>query len=261
MGYKEFYDFANSKLCLIEGDIVEEGFGLSEESRNMIINEAEIFLNNAANTKLVDKLKNTLKNNYYSTVQAMILAKKCKKLLAFTHVSSLSVNFDKLEGIIEEEILEYNKYIEDDWNTYVKIMSLTDAEAEKQMPKYLKVQGGTYPVSYSFSKCMAEKHVHKNKGNFNCAIIRPSVILGALKEPTPGWTDSMMGGASVGMGVANGLADNVPAYRENNFNIIPVDIVCNSILILTAYHGNRKAQSDCAVYHCDCSHGNPITFA
>lgn len=46
------------------------------------------------------------------------------------------------------------------------------------------------------------------------------------------------------------------------FPIVPVDIVTNSLLIITAYHGGKDAPklTDPAVYHCDSRHPNPLYF-
>lgn len=200
MGPKEFLDHARRKLKVVEGDITQESFGLSAESLDLITEEAEIFINNAANTHLVDKLKKSLMNNYFSTVQSMAIAKKCKNLKVFLHLSSISVVFDIKKGVIDEKIRTINPMIEDEWNTFERIMAMPDKEVDKLESELIK----PFYITYSFAKTMAEKHIQKNMGDMSCVISRPSLILGAYQEPMRGWTDTVMGTGSVLVEITKG---------------------------------------------------------
>ena len=47
--------------------------------------------------------------------------------------------------------------------------------------------------------------------------------------------------------------------ETNPFDVIPVDIVSNGILVVTAYHGGDKNSEKFQVYNCSTSSQNPLT--
>lgn len=97
----------------------------------------------------------------------------------------------------------------------------------------------------------------KNKGDLSVVILRPSIIASTLKDPFPGWTDSLSaaGGLTVMTGI--GLINFVNSEGINHFDIIPVDIVTNSILVVTANGAMQPEQLE--VYNCGTSRINPLT--
>ena len=40
---------------------------------------------------------------------------------------------------------------------------------------------------------MAERIIEKERGDLPLAIFRPSIVIGSVAEPFPGWTDSING--------------------------------------------------------------------
>ena len=48
--------------------------------------------------------------------------------------------------------------------------------------------------------------------------------------------------------------------KPNPFDIIPVDIVSNQILVTTAFHGNEKENTALKIYHSTTSSQNAITM-
>ena len=56
-----------------------------------------------------------------------------------------------------------------------------------------------------------------------------------------------------------GLINEFYFPKPNHFDIIPVDIVSNSIVLATAFHG-CEPNKDLSVYHTSSSSQNPITI-
>jgi len=82
---------------------------------------------------------------------------------------------------------------------------------------------------------MAERTLKKRRNpNLPCLLLRPSIIGGALKEPYPGWTDtiSAAGGLSLTGGI--GIVNWIHGDSNNIADLIPVDIVSNMIIAATA---------------------------
>lgn len=117
---------------------------------------------------------------------------------------------------------------------------------------------GTFPNTYTFTKNLAEKNLIKKMGNQKCLIFRPAIIASADKQPFYGWTDSMSaaGGLTIMGGI--GAIQYVNGSGKNPLDLIPVDIVCDSILVTTAHSALTNNQLN--IYNCSTSVQNPVSI-
>ena len=60
---------------------------------------------------------------------------------------------------------------------------------------------GKCPNTYTYTKALAEELLERECGTVPLAIVRPSIVTAALKEPIPGWVDNLNG--------ATGMLQNV----------------------------------------------------
>jgi len=60
-----------------------------------------------------------------------------------------------------------------------------------------------YPNTYTYTKNLAENLIHQQLGSLPIAIVRPTIIVPALKDPIPGWVDSLIGPS--GLALSGGL--------------------------------------------------------
>jgi fatty acyl-CoA reductase len=105
---------------------------------------------------------------------------------------------------------------------------------------------------------MAERYLQDKKPeDMSICILRPSIIAAAEKEPMPGWTDTLSAAGGLSVAGVSGLLKYVNSKSENISDIIPVDYVCNSVIVSTAM---SAASSSLTVVHCNSSHVNPITW-
>lgn len=108
MGEDEFMKMAFEKIQPIEGDLILEGLGLSASNKEMLLNNVQIIINSAASVSFDDPLLESLNINYFGNLRMLELAKSCKHILAFCHVSTAYVNSNQpYDSFIDEEI--YNK--------------------------------------------------------------------------------------------------------------------------------------------------------
>lgn len=94
---------------------------------------------------------------------------------------------------------------------------------------------GPWPNTYTFTKSMAERTLRKKRNpNLPVLVLRPSIIGGAIREPYPGWTDtiSAAGGLSLTGGI--GIVNWIHGSGDNIADLIPVDVVSNMIIVGTA---------------------------
>ena len=99
---------------------------------------------------------------------------------------------------------------------------------------------GNFPNTYTFTKNLAEKYIKKHQGDIKFVIHRPSIIASALEQPFKGWTDSISAAGGLTALGAMGVLKYLHIPKPNPFDIIPVDIVSNGILIATAFHGDES---------------------
>lgn len=82
---------------------------------------------------------------------------------------------------------------------------------------------------------MAERTVKKIRpAHLPCVILRPSIIAAAIREPLPGWTDTLSAAGGLSLAGGSGVLRYVYGKEDNIADIIPVDYVSNAILVSTA---------------------------
>ena len=85
-------DTLRQKVVPVAGDLIIDKLGLSESDRAMVTAETDVVINCAASVNFDDPLLDALEINYFGCLRMLELAKECKNILAFTHVSTAYVN-------------------------------------------------------------------------------------------------------------------------------------------------------------------------
>lgn len=171
----------------------------------------------------------------------------------FTHVSTAYVNCNRT-GLVKEKI--YFESNEDPERIVNQIMSMPKEVATKEESNII----GLFPNTYTFTKNLSEKSLIRNQGNVRIVICRPSIIASTFKDPFPGWTDSLS--AAGGLTIIGGFGVKHLAFLPNDpglFDMVPVDLVTNSILITTC-HGSNLKPKEHIVFHCNSSYRRPINI-
>lgn len=236
------------KLIPVAGDVGEENLGLSSADRLTLVEEVQIVFHSAATLDFDADLKSTTNCNLLGTRRVVELCQEIRDLKAMVHVSSAYVNSYLLEA---EELVYPPPY---DVNELLRLVkTLDDATLKAETANILK----DHPNSYTFTKHLAEHEV-KN-GRLPAAIVRPSMILAAWKEPVPGWTISKNGPQGFLVGAGKGVVRRLPIAKDLIYDYIPVDIVVNN-LIVAAYAVHRDGGKELKVYHCTSSTYNPFRW-
>mmetsp|Transcript_81816 Transcript_81816/g.162388 ORF Transcript_81816/g.162388 Transcript_81816/m.162388 type:complete len:571 (-) Transcript_81816:172-1884(-) len=100
---------------------------------------------------------------------------------------------------------------------------------------------------YTFSKALGERLVAEVLEGTSFAIVRPSGIVSAVREPYPGWIDAYLLVEPLIEGVGRGQITSFPGDRGCVIDCVPVDYVCN--VILAAAVALPESGSP-RVYHC-----------
>ena len=141
----------------------------------MITENCEVIINSAASVNFDDPILEAIQINYMGCQRMLALAKECKKLLVFTHVSTAYVNCNR-DGRIEEKIYEDTL---DSESLIKSIQALSPAQAAEREKQIL----GGYPNTYTYTKSMAERTLAKNKGDLPVVLYRPSIIACSMEQP------------------------------------------------------------------------------
>jgi thioester reductase-like protein len=91
------------KLIPISGDLTQERVIFDSEFELEIIQNVEIIFHCAASVAFKERFDRILQQNTLGTMRVLSLAKRCKKIASFVHVSTAYVNSDKPSGYFVEK--------------------------------------------------------------------------------------------------------------------------------------------------------------
>ena len=104
------------------------------------------------------------------------LAKECKRLKVFLHVSTAYVHYHLPNmASSKEEILVWNNF-----EDVVKRMESIDPTRESIEAKQI-LDEFNFPNTYTLTKNLAEQYLFKNRGNMRCVVLRPSIVISNYK--------------------------------------------------------------------------------
>ena len=107
---------------------------------------------------------------------------------------------------------------------------------------------------YTFTKAMGEQLLVKNRGQVPLAIVRPSVTEGALQDPHPGWIHGLKVTDPLIVAYGRGIVPDFPAAMGAPMDLVPVDIVVNTVLAAAT----QATTSTVEVFHAATSGENPL---
>jgi len=216
--------FVRERVIAMEGDIMKEGFGLSEDDRKTLEQETTMIIHSAATTKFTENLKLAVDINVLAIRRIIDLAKNCPKLISLVHISTCYVAADKPnEPLIYEQLYPMNV---SPYEIINKVANMTLKEAEDITNETIR----PFPNTYSFTKALGEHILHAERGNLPVCIVRPSIVTASLHQPLPGWIDVLLGPAGLFVATGVGALRVMKGSTENIADFVPVDIVCNAIL-------------------------------
>lgn len=228
MGDTKFNEFIMEKIIPLSGDLIHEGLGLVPEDRDLITENVQVIINNASSTG-TEPLKESLKLNYFGHMRMMELAKQCRKIEAFCHMSTAFVNSNMAyDTIIDEQIYDSNQSVE---RIISQILKMNPIQVKENMSNILN----GYPNSFTFCQALAEKSMKNKRGTLPMCIIRPTLIGGSLKEPYPGWYDTLNLLAAPIVYTGMGLHKFMIGKGKQTIDVTCVDMLVNHILIATAH--------------------------
>lgn len=238
----------------IDGDITVKDLGISENDRQRLIEEVDVVFHSAASIQFTGVLEKFIKQNIQGTDSLMRLCQNMKHVQSIVYVSTAYGNCHLNE--IKEKI--YPVVNDQDVEVYLKqlIEKYSDhdlCEGHSALQKR--------PNPYTLSKAIAEWLIkEKYQSTLPIIVCRPSIVLGSHKEPFPGWCDAISGVSGSFLLLGLGIGQKFIVDKTKNPDLIPVDLVVNSLIVCGAYRASSHYSPERNVVHINTSTLNPISW-
>lgn len=264
--------FFTEKIECITGEVTEPSFGLPATRFIELASRIDVVINTAASVNFREPLDQALSINALSLHYLTAMARVANAPLI--QVSTCYVNGynrgEMREQIVPPAGAAIPRHRDGYYDVEALISKLTQkieqiksavrdpALRERRLTELGIRESNRYGWNdtYTFTKWMGEQLAARGMIGRPLTIVRPSIIESTLQEPTPGWIEGVKVADAVILAYARGKTSFFPAKPDEIIDIIPADLVANSILLaaaeaLTQPDGHR-------IYQCCSGSGNPI---
>ena len=230
---------------------------MSDQDREIMKHEVNVIFHSAATVKFDEELSSAAKMNLRGTMELMDLAKEMRNLISFVHVSTCYTHCHRQGEVFQEKVNRPEKF---------SVQDVLDMCGEVKSEEETKNIIGDRPNTYTFTKAMTEQMIKEDRGDLPISIVRPSIVVGAVSDPLPGWVDNINGPTSVGVFISQGILKCIYNKPDMLADIIPVDVVINlmcAVAFKTAGQYDKKVgkrPSQIPVYNCNSGSDNPMTW-
>ncbi|XP_017886873.1 putative fatty acyl-CoA reductase CG5065 [Ceratina calcarata] len=229
-----------NKVCPVKGDVTLPNLGLSPEDRHVLEQRVNIVFHSAATVKFDEPLKVAVNLNAKGTERLLELCGNMKNLVSIVHISTAYSNANR--DYVEESI----------YTTKVKpstVIDMCESLDEATLNSIEKKILENHPNTYTFTKNLAEQIVLSKANNMPIALVRPSIICAAVKEPFPGWVDNITGITGTMMEIGRGVVRTVHCNTGLKLNVVPIDYVVDTI-ICASWHITMQQTDSIKIYNC-----------
>jgi len=240
------------RVMAVQGDINLSRLGLDDQDYGLLVSTVNIIFHSAATVRFDEDLSKAIPMNVIAVESVIKLARDVKNLEALVHVSTAYANCDKPN--IEEKIYP------DPGNPYGIIqMSQTMNPKELDSQEFTKKLIGARPNAYTFTKALAENLLETEGAGLPIAIVRPSIVSAAWREPIPGWVDNLNGPTGLIAGALKGVIRSILCRRDMVADMVPVDIPIN-LMCAVAWRTATQKEEKMRIYNCTSGTLNPLRW-
>lgn len=266
-------DVVCNKLVCVTGEVTEPLFGLKASEFAQLAGSVDIVVNAAASVNFREELDQALNINALSLLNLTALVHKAGNI-PLIQVSTCYVNGYNKGDMYEQVVAPTSRLIPRHPAGYYEVDALIadlqrKIDAVKRsctnkadLPEALTELGIAeanrygWNDTYTFTKWIGEQIASRELLDGTLTIVRPSIIESTLREPSPGWIEGVKVGDALILAYARGKTSFFPAKTDEIIDIIPADLVANSIILSMAEaladRGERR------IYQCCTGSSNPI---
>lgn len=272
-GEDAFRSMCQDKLRFVDGELTAERFGLEESEFAALADDLDLIINSAASVNFREPLHDALSTNALSLYTIIELARR--RGTPVVHVSTCYVN-GYHKGLIAESVAgPACLAIPKNSAGYYEVEPLI-ARLQARVSEVLArctedksrvdalVEAGLdeadrygWNDTYTFTKWMGEQLLLQHLQGQALTIVRPSIVESTLQEPAPGWIEGVKVADAIIMAYARQKVTFFPGDPNGVLDIIPADLVANSIILSAAEALGCVAAH--RIYQCSSSSANPVT--
>lgn len=211
------------KITPVFGDITQNNLGLSPKHLQKVLMSNVIF-HVAASLRLEFTLKPNLILNLVGTKNVIDIAYSMRNLVLMVHFSTGFCCPD--QEILDERVIDYP----DDPMDLIQCSKWMSEKAMEAIQKHiLKIHPNTYTYTKRLAEILCRDEYEKG---LPICIVRPSIVIPALREPCVGWIDSLNGPAGLMIGAAKGVIRSMLVDGDVETEAVPVDVAVNGIILI-----------------------------
>ncbi|WP_229260271.1 SDR family oxidoreductase [Duganella alba] len=265
--------FFAEKIECISGEVTAPCFGLPIAAFNALARRIDLVINAAASVNFREALDEALSINALSVRHIAELARAGHAPLI--QVSTCYVNGYHRGAMHEETVSPARaaipRHADGHYDLYGLLQHLqhriallraevSDADELARRLTALGIAEANYHGwndTYTFTKWIGEQLAMAAMRGRALTIVRPSIIESTLQEPAPGWIEGVKVADAIILAYARGKTNLFPARPEAVVDIVPADLVANSI-ILAAAEALQTAPAT-RIYQACTGATNPVT--
>ncbi|KZV52574.1 alcohol-forming fatty acyl-CoA reductase-like [Dorcoceras hygrometricum] len=235
---ENFDSFLSKKVRVVAGDITCENLGVKDTNLlDQMWEEIDIVVNSAANTNFDESLRmwGEGRTNNGETLQN---GRDTERGTSGLHIYSE-------KKLMEEKLKQLG----------LQYSSQHDIKSAMKDFGIQRARKFGWPNTYAFTKAMGEMVLGQLKENVPVVIIRPTIITSTFKEPFPGWAEGVRTIDSLSVGYGKGKLTCFTGDPESIVDVIPADMVINSMIVAMAANADQPNES---IYHVGSSVSNPL---
>ncbi|HUN54847.1 MAG TPA: fatty acyl-CoA reductase [Smithella sp.] len=269
-----FIQFCKEKIECVTGEVTEKNFGLSPDDFARLASRVDVVIHSAASVKFRDDLQQSLQINVLSLQNVADLVKKAGGI-PLVHVSTCYVNGFNKGDCFEANVIPVYKSVKRNSNGYYEVWPLIARLQEKikiieencanpELAAEHLVELGAkeshrfgWNDTYTFTKWIGEQVITEALRGSTLTIVRPAIIESTYQEPVPGWVEGVKVADAIILAYAREKTPFFPARSKGVIDIIPADLVANSLILAAAEALTLPGKH--RLYQCATGSSNPIT--
>lgn len=264
--------FFTERIECVTGEVTEEGFGLPAARFAELASRIDVVINAAASVDFREPLDHALAINALSPRHLGAFARAAGAPLV--QVSTCYVNGYHTGEITERTLPpacaalpRLHDSCHDVEALIVRLQAeigrivtaTPDAQRRARRLTDLGIREANrhgWNDTYTFTKWLGEQLALRAMQGRTLTIVRPSIIESTLQEPAPGWIEGVKVADAVILAYARGKTSFFPAKTDGIIDIIPADLVANSIVLAAAEALAEPGRH--RIYQCSSGLGNPL---
>ncbi|KAJ0182891.1 hypothetical protein K1T71_000867 [Dendrolimus kikuchii] len=235
------------KIVPVAGDVADLRLGLADSDWKTLVEEVDIIFHMAATTRFDEPLRVATNVNIRGTREALALARACKKLRLFNHVST-AYTYTTKENVHGDVLEEFYKPPVAPRALIEMVETMTDDRLNAINEKLIE----GWPNNYAFTKAVAEDLIKETGGDLPICVMRPSIVQGSYYEPAPGWADNsvLFGASGLIYGGGQGVLHVLYFNKKTRLSFVPGDYVTNATIAAGWHYASRRRedQKDIKIY-------------